>query len=95
MCTYATEHAPLTGRARTPEGWEAVDQATVYFDHPVAFPATHSLNIDVFAREATGLRRLSALELDVASARALATAILSLLDSTPPELLAESATTGA
>lgn len=88
MCTYATHHAKLRGRVREPNGWTAATRATVYVDHPVAFPATHSLNVDVFAEDQAGaLRRVSALELDPASARALATAILELLDSTPVELL--------
>jgi hypothetical protein len=91
MCTYATEQVSLTARARTERGWQPAARATVYFDHPVAFPAGHSLNVDIFSDEEGTLTRVAALELDPRSARALATAILRLLAATPPELLDEPA----
>ncbi len=87
MCTYATEQVAVEGRARTHDGWGRLQRATVYFDHPVSFPAAHSLNIDLFSDDGGALRRLSALELDPHSARALAHAILHLLDTTPAVLL--------
>ena len=79
MCTYETTHVPLprsSGKLVT--GWSALEEATVYFDHPVDAPLDHSLNID-FRRGADRL----AVELDPAAARELALAILNTLDDAP------------
>ena len=77
MCTYATTHVPLPrSSAKLPAGWRALEEATVYLDHPVDAPVDHSLNID-FRR---GAERL-AVELDPAAARALAEAVLAVLDA--------------
>jgi hypothetical protein len=79
MCTYETTHVPLprsSGKLVT--GWSALEEATVYLDHPVDAPLDHSLNID-FRRGADRL----AVELDPAAARELALAILNTLDDAP------------
>jgi hypothetical protein len=86
MCTYATEHLQLTGSGRFTDGWTAVREATVYFDHPVHAMADHTLNIDVFTQAGGGGRRI-ALELTASSARELASAIERALASVPTELL--------
>ena len=90
MCTYNTESLSIAGNAKSGERWGAVASASVYFDHPVAFPATHSLNIDFFhvAEDGSSTRR-AALELSPRSARVLALAILEMLDASPPALLEE------
>lgn len=79
MCTYETAHVALPrSSGKLASGWTALDEATVYLDHPVDAPLDHSLNID-FRR---GTARL-AVELDPAAARDLAEAILTMLDAAP------------
>jgi hypothetical protein len=63
-------------------------RASVYFDHPVHYPAGHALMIDVLNPEKGPSARV-ALEMSSESARALALAILHALDTVPRELLGE------
>lgn len=86
MCTYATTSLPVRGSGKGAEGWFALSDATVYFDHPVHAGADHTLNIDLL-NPARGPGSRVALEHEPASARALAHAILQSLDSAPPGLL--------
>lgn len=79
MCTYDTQHVALTGSGKGASGWFSLSEATVYFDHPVHAQAEHTLNID-FTNPARGPGARVAVELDAASARGLAEAILSSLD---------------
>ena len=58
----------------------------VYFDHPVHAPADHTLNVD-FLNPGRGPGARVAVELDPASARALAEAILATLDAAPAALI--------
>jgi hypothetical protein len=46
MCTYQTARLGAQGSAKGPEGWFPLTDVTVYFDHPVSAPRTHTLNID-------------------------------------------------
>ncbi len=85
MCTYVTEHVEIAGSGKGANGWFKLGEASVYFDHPVHFPLEHSLNIDFLQRELGPSARV-AVELDVASARRLAEAILSTLSQVPQEL---------
>ena len=94
MCTYRTTAVAVTGSGKGPEGWFPVSDATVYFDHPVHASAEHSLNIDVL-NPARGASARVALELDPASARALAHAILETLESVPEALLPDTFVSGA
>ena len=75
MCTYETEHVPMSGSGKGHSGWFSLSAATVYFDHPVHSAADHTLNID-FLNPELGPSARVAVELDPASARALALAIL-------------------
>ena len=79
MCSYITERVAITGSAKGPAGWMAVDTATVYYDHPYHAPLDHSLNIDL-VNEADGGGTRVALELSAESARALVQAILAALE---------------
>jgi hypothetical protein len=88
MCTYETTTLPVRGSGKGPEGWFAVTDATVYFDHPVHANAGHTLNIDL-RNPTRGPGARVAIELDPVSARALAEAILATLDSAPAALLLE------
>ncbi len=89
MCTYQTETLSLRGSAKTPDGWTAMTNASVYFDHPVHYPAGHALLIDVL-NPAKGPSARVALELSAESARELANAILRSLDAVPSELISDS-----
>lgn len=88
MCTYSTETMKVTGSAKGADGWMKVTNATVYFDHPVHFVAGHAMMIDV-ANPVLGPAARVALELDAASARALAESILRTLDAVPDVLLSD------
>ena len=90
MCTYQTERLSVEASAKTPSGWTEMTRATVYFDHPVHYPAGHALMIDVLNPEKGPSARV-ALELSAESARALALAILHTLDTVPNGLLGERA----
>lgn len=64
-------------------GWVGLSEAMVYFDHPVSAPSDHALAIDFLAPAAGPAARL-AVELDANSAKALADAILSILEAAAP-----------
>jgi hypothetical protein len=87
MCTYLTETIKITGSGKGAEGWFSVSDASVYFDHPVHAMAEHTLNID-FRNPAGGPSARVAVELSAESARELARAILLMLDSAPPGMVA-------
>jgi hypothetical protein len=89
MCTYQTTSIAVTGSGKGAQGWFALSDATVYFDHPVHASADHTLNIDLL-NPARGPSYRVALELDPGSARALAEAILASLDGAPAGLVSES-----
>jgi Family of unknown function (DUF6295) len=82
MCTYQTTSLALQGSGKGAEGWFAVTDASVYFDHPVHAGAEHTLNIDLL-NPGRGPSSRVAVELDPASARALAHAIVATLDGAP------------
>ncbi len=86
MCTYTTEHAHLAGSAKGRNGWFALGETTVYFDHPVHAQAEHTLNID-FADPTAGPGGRLALELTAPAARELIATIERALGSVPPGML--------
>ncbi len=86
MCTYNTQTIDVSASAKGATGWFRATRASVYFDHPVHFPAGHALMIDLLNTERGASARVG-LELDAASARSLAEAILATLDSVPTDLL--------
>jgi hypothetical protein len=88
MCTYQTEKIVIEGSGKSRQGWMKVSEATVYYDHPVHFPAGHALMIDV-TDPTRGPDARIALELDPRSARALAESVLRTLDQLPEGLLEE------
>ncbi len=71
------------GSGGPPPGWVRLSEAMVYFDHPVSAPSDHALAIDFLAPAAGPAARL-AVELDANSAKALADAILSILEAAAP-----------
>ena len=90
MCTYQTTTLAVREAARGPRAGSRSTDATVYFDHPVHARAEHTLNIDLL-NPARGAGARVALELDPASARALAEAILEALEDAPAGLVTTSA----
>ena len=86
MCTYETTNLPISGSGKGAAGWFPLTAATVYLDHPVDAPAEHTLNID-FRNPGHGPSARVAVELDPASARELAEAVLAMIAAAPPGLL--------
>jgi Family of unknown function (DUF6295) len=86
VCTYETYGVDVTGSAKGATGWFSATQASVYVDHPFHSSAEHALIIDVLG-PAAGPSARAAFELDAPSARRLATAILTALDSVPPGVI--------
>ncbi|RZS89518.1 hypothetical protein EV189_1285 [Motilibacter rhizosphaerae] len=83
MCTYTTEQVAISGSGKGAAGWFALQQATVYYDHPVHAMAGHTLNID-FADPSRGPAARVAVELTADSAEALVAAIRAALAAVPP-----------
>jgi hypothetical protein len=79
MCTMIVKQVEIEGSGKGNSGWFTLGQANVSYDHPFAAPLEHALNID-FVNEALGPGARVAVELDVASARTLVKAILTVLD---------------
>lgn len=75
MCTYLTTSVEVAGSGYGGDEWFGADRAVVYFDHPQDAPLDHALCIDL-----RGAGERVAVELDAASARRLAEAILRTLD---------------
>lgn len=75
MCTYSTEKVALArSSAKTRDGWRAMTDATVYYDHPVHAPDAHTVNIDFLAADEGPSSRV-AVELSLESARELLAAL--------------------
>ena len=79
MCTMIAEKIAISGSGKGPNGWFAVNQACVSYDHPFHAPLEHALNID-FVNESQRLDARVAVELTIESARRLVDAILTALD---------------
>ena len=78
MCTMIAQKVAIEGSGKGTGGWFAVRQANVSYDHPFNAPLEHALNID-FVDEAQGPGARVAVELSVASARALVETIEAVL----------------
>ena len=79
MCTMIAHQIAVAGSGKGAGGWFTVRQANVSYDHPFHAPLDHALNLD-FVNEAQGPGARVAVELNVASARALVQAIQAVLD---------------
>lgn len=78
MCTMIAEQIAVEGSGKGASGWFTVRQANVSYDHPFNVPLDHALNID-FVDESQGPGARVAVELSVASARALVETIQAVL----------------
>ena len=70
MCTQIAMNAEIRGAGKGAAGWFPVTQAVVGFDHPSHADAEHSLLLD-FVNPELGPGSRVALEMDIASGRAL------------------------
>ncbi len=78
MCTTITDEVALEGEAKGASGWFRIERAYVGYDHPSAAPLEHAVLVDVLGSRDGATTRL-ALELDRASAAALAEQLLDTL----------------
>ena len=79
MCTYQTQMVDVTGSGWNAAEWFGLGRAVVSFDHPEDAALEHALVIDLRGRSGDPNERV-AVELDAASARRLADAILVSLE---------------
>ena len=70
MCTMIANTAAVSGVARGGDGWFALTHACVGYDHASHSPAEHALLVDFMNRDLGPGARV-AVELDLASGRAL------------------------
>jgi hypothetical protein len=70
MCSGIANTVAITGAGKGSRGWFPVNQATVAFDHATQAGADHALLLD-FANYDLGTDARVALEMDLASGRAL------------------------
>ncbi len=78
MCTMIVKQVKVAGCGKGADDWFDVRQANVSYDHPIQAALEYALNLD-FVNEAQGPGARVAVELDAESARALVTAIQSVL----------------
>ena len=70
MCTNISYVTGIRGSGKGGGAWFPVSQANVGFDHPVSAPFDHALLID-FVNPAMGVEARIAVEMNIASGKAL------------------------
>ncbi len=70
MCTWITQEAAITGSGKAGQGWFPVTRANVGYDHPFNAPFEHAVLLD-FTNPTLGASARVAVEMNLASARAL------------------------
>jgi Family of unknown function (DUF6295) len=80
MCSYIVEKAALTGSAKAAGTWTPITTAVVSVDHPSHAALDHALLVD-FVNAGRPVSERVALELSVASARELISAMQAALDA--------------
>jgi hypothetical protein len=88
MCTTISHTSSVTGAGKGPQGWFTVNQATVGYDHATHTGAEHALLLD-FANYDLGTDARVALELDLASGRALLAHLQDAINAAEASGLAE------
>ena len=78
MCTMIAEQIKINGSGKGRDGWFALREANVSYDHPFDAPMEHALNID-FVNEAQGPGARVAVELSAEAALALVDTIQAVL----------------
>jgi hypothetical protein len=79
MCSMIAEQIKIDGCGKGANGWFALREADVSYDHPFNAPFEHALNID-FVNESQGPGARVAVELSAEAARALVEAIQGVLN---------------
>jgi hypothetical protein len=80
MCTNIATKTPITGSAKTASGWTKVTEATMSFDHANHTWVDHALRID-FLDASDEVSDRVAVELDLASGRALMKRLAEVIDA--------------
>lgn len=88
MCTAISETTVIRGSGRGLRGWFPITQATVAFDHATHTGAEHALLLD-FANYDLGTDARVALEMDLASGRALLERLRTAVEAAEASGLAE------
>ncbi len=78
MCSYDTTKIELVGSAKRESGWTGIEGANLYYACPFHSALDHAMSIDFTVKDRP--RERIALELSAESAKALAHAILAVLD---------------
>ena len=89
MCTMISTKTPITGSAKGAAGWFPVSQANVGFDHATHAPLDHALLLD-FVNPDLGASARVAVELDLASGKALVAQLQAAIAAAEQSGLAES-----
>ena len=79
MCTNICVTTPISGSGKGDTGWFPVVQANVGFDHASHTQAEHALLLD-FVNPGLGVGARVALEMDLASGRALLESLQEAID---------------
>jgi hypothetical protein len=80
MCTAISDTTSITGAGKGARGWFPVTHATVAYDHATHTSTEHALLLD-FANYDLGTQARVALELDLASGRALLEQLRSTIEA--------------
>lgn len=80
MCSWITERRDVQGFAKGRQEWTAVDQISVYYDHPNRMTLDHALIIDL-SHSTGAIDERARVELTPESARLLIDAIEQALET--------------
>ena len=88
MCTMITSKTPVAGGGKGPRGWFPVSLAIVGYDHATFMPREHALLLDFVNPDLDPGARV-AVELDIASGKALIAQIQAAIDAAERSGVAE------
>lgn len=84
MCTSIVEIAPAQGAGRSKDGWFALSQSVVAYDHPQHALLEEAVTID-FVNHSQGTGARAAVELTLESAKALHAALAKVIEAAETE----------
>jgi hypothetical protein len=88
MCTMIAHKTAVTGGGKGAQGWFPVSQANVGYDHSTYMQSEHALLLD-FVNPGLGPSARVAVELDIASGKALIAQIQAAIDAAEQSGVAE------
>jgi hypothetical protein len=88
MCTAISDTTSIKGAGKGPPDWFPITQATVAYDHATHTGADHALLLD-FANYGLGTQARVALEMDLASGKALLDQLRSAIQAAEASGLAQ------